>query len=167
MKTRNTVYKFSPVLRAEDQARAFRVVLQTLGLPARPRHQILRLRQRGLREACHSGGRRRARPTPARSQHGSGGVSKGLRLGCGGRHVGRDGVLDHGVAAQAQPTGDLRPQDTCGIHLAYIIRPAAQSSPPSFPDGSAWLKTPPKKTIWRGPPPEPQGAALMLFLINS
>lgn len=31
MNTRNTIYEFSPVLRAEDQARAFRVALQTLG----------------------------------------------------------------------------------------------------------------------------------------
>lgn len=31
MNTRNTIYEFSPVLRTEDQARAFRVALQTLG----------------------------------------------------------------------------------------------------------------------------------------
>lgn len=33
VKTRNTVYKFSPVLRTEDQAWAFRVVLQALVYP--------------------------------------------------------------------------------------------------------------------------------------
>ena len=122
------------------------------------------LREPGARADCahvssrpSDGSRCHAEP-----RHRAGSDSRSRRVaapGCRGRHVPHLGVLGDGVAAHAQPPRDLRPRHAVGVHRAYIIPHVQGHGHLLHPSRAGSPKSPPGKTIRRGPRPRSSGAA--------
>ena len=75
------------------------------------------------------------------------------RHGGGGRHVLHVGVLRDGVAADAEPAGDLGPRHAVGVHRPYIIPCVQGHGHLLHPSRAASPKCPPGTTLRRGPRP--------------
>lgn len=84
-----------------------------------------------------------------------------------GRHVLHVGVLAHGVAADVEPSGNLGPRDTVGVHRPYIIPDVQGHGHFLHPSRAVSPKYPPGKTYGEGRAPGPRGAALLIKLLNS
>ncbi len=78
--------------------------------------------------------------------------------GRGGRHVLHVGVLGDGVAAHVEPSGYLGPRHAVGVHRAYIIPHVQGHGHLLHPSRAGSPKSPPGKTIRRGPRPRSSGA---------